>query len=38
MLQIGDINCNIDKERKKEEDDRYVPGTEELEYKNLRVL
>jgi len=38
MLQIEDINCNIYKERKEEEDDGYVPGTEELEYKNLGVL
>ncbi len=37
-LQIGDINCNIYKERKKENDDGYVPGTEELEYKNLGVV
>lgn len=38
MLQIEDINCNIYKEREKEDDDGCVPGTEELEYKNLRVL
>jgi hypothetical protein len=38
MLQIGDLNFNIYEEKKKEKDDGYVPGTEELEYKNLGVL